>query len=191
MKDTITMVLFILVLGGVLSIVIVTSNYVTEPRIIEHNKMKIQKTVLEAQDIVFQKDEIGKVFSDNITVLNKGSETFYILKNKDIAFEISGPGLYGPIRGVIALLGDLKTIKRVRIIHQEETPGLGGEVATEKFLQRFRNKVVVPRINIVSRTIASQDNEVDALTGATMTSKAFEKILNNQIGEKTSVYRGQ
>ncbi|MDD5686549.1 MAG: FMN-binding protein [Elusimicrobia bacterium] len=190
MKNTIFMILFILVLGGVLSTVIVTVNHFTEPLIIKNNNLMIQKTVLEAQNMVFQKNEVEKIFSDNIKVIKKGSVNFYVLKNKDIAFELSGSGLWGPIKAVISLFSDLKTIKKIRIIHQEETPGLGGELANEKYLQKFHNKTVLPRINIVNRVKAEKDNEVDGITGATMTCKAFEKILNTQISEKLSVYRG-
>ena len=55
---------------------------------------------------------------------------------------------------------DLCTVERVRVLAQEETPGLGERIAGDKFLDRFRGK----RIPL---------EDVDAVTGATISSRAL------------------
>ena len=55
-------------------------------------------------------------------------------------FEFEGRGLWGPIKGLVALGPDLKTLESITIIAQEETPGLGGRISETKFLDQFRKK---------------------------------------------------
>ena len=84
---------------------------------------------------------------------------------------------------------DLKTIKGIIIIHQEETPGLGGRIAEADFLDRFETKKVFPRLTIQPPGKASGNNEVDGITGATLSCKAFEEILNREIEKYISVIK--
>jgi Na+-transporting NADH:ubiquinone oxidoreductase subunit C len=77
------------------------------------------------------------------------------------------------------------------IIHQEETAGLGGRLAERKYLSNFGGKKFTPTIEIVNRRRAEKDNEVDGITGATLTSKAFEKLINAQVMSAVAVYGGE
>ena len=82
---------------------------------------------------------------------------------------------------MIAIKPDLKTIKGITIIHQAETPGLGGRIAEPEFLDRFKGKDVFPSLMIERPGKANKNNEVDGITGATLSGKAFERILNREI----------
>ena len=91
--------------------------------------------------------------------------------------------MWGPIRGFLALEADMRTIRGVTFHEQEETPGLGGEIASVWFQEQFKGKVIeLPDgergIHIRRGGGASGPNEVDAITGATMTSKKVEVMLN-------------
>lgn len=101
-----------------------------------------------------------------------------------VAVPFSGPGVWGPIEGVLALEPDLKTIRGVRFYKQEETPGLGGEIASDWFQQQFRGKRIVsasgePGFRVRKPGTLKDDNVVDAVTGATMTSDRVEIMLND------------
>jgi Na+-transporting NADH:ubiquinone oxidoreductase subunit C len=133
---------------------------------------------------------VEQVFDQNIDVVTRAGKTFYVLKNKDVAFEFNGSGLWGPIHGVISLLSDLRTIKRIMIIHQEETAGLGGRLAERSYMVNFENKKFAPTIELVNRRKAEKDNEVDGISGATLTSKAFEKLINAQVSQYVAAYGG-
>ena len=76
------------------------------------------------------------------------------------------------------------------IIHQEETAGLGGRLAERQYLSSFDSKKFMPTIEIVNRRKAEKANEADGISGATMTSKAFEKIMNDQVGAFVAAFRG-
>jgi Na+-transporting NADH:ubiquinone oxidoreductase subunit C len=192
MRDTpLRMILFVVILGTLLSAVILVVNAYTAPRIARNSELTIKRNVLEAQGISSGPQDVEQVFERNIDVVRKGEKTYYVLKNGDIAFEFAGNGLWGPIHGVISLESDLRTIKRIMIIHQEETAGLGGRLAERSYLRNFDAKKFSPTIEIVNRRKAEKDNEVDGITGATMTSKAFERLINGQVGEYVAAYGGR
>jgi len=185
------MILFVVILGTLLSSLILVVNTYTAPRIAKNDELTIKGNVLEAQKISYGAGDVERVFSQSITVVNRQGKTFYVLKNGDIAFAFNGSGLWGPIHGVISLESDLKTIKRITIIHQEETAGLGGRLAERAYLSNFEGKKFSPTIELVNRRKAQRDNEVDGISGATMTSKAFEKLINGQVTEYVAAYGGE
>ena len=55
---------------------------------------------------------------------------------------MNGLGLWGTIWGYIALDEDRSTVYGVYFSHSSETPGLGGEIASPKFQNRFPGKTV-------------------------------------------------
>lgn len=140
--------------------------------------IKIKAGALAALKIVCTDEEVEEAFDQNIISKQENGKTYYVSRNKDIAFEISGSGLWGPISGVLALNKDQRTIKGITIIHQEETPGLGGRISEQDFLDRFKKSVFAPRLSITSAGKAETESEVDGITGATLSCKAFENILN-------------
>jgi Na+-transporting NADH:ubiquinone oxidoreductase subunit C len=190
MRDSFRMVFFVVILGMLLSAVIFEVNYLTAPRIAKNEELTVKRSILEAHAISYQESDLETLFNQNINVVKKGKKTYYVLKNRDIAFEFNGSGLWGPIRGVISLASDLQTIKKITIIHQEETAGLGGRLAERKYLSNFEGKKFMPTIEVVNRRRAEKDNEVDGITGATLTSKAFERLINAQVTEYVAAYGG-
>jgi Na+-transporting NADH:ubiquinone oxidoreductase subunit NqrC len=87
----------------------------------------------------------------------------------------------------MALSEDLQAIKGIAIIQQSETPGLGSRVLEAENLANFQDKKIVPELLIVPAGTASADNEVDAITGATLTSVALERILNKNAKQATAL----
>jgi Na+-transporting NADH:ubiquinone oxidoreductase subunit C len=181
MKDKLLMIIFVLVLGSVLTAALVVVNNVTTPIIDTYNVQRIKMSVLDVLGIPYDAENLESVFFENVDEKLKGAETFYVSKNGDIAFEISGAGLWGPIEGVMGLKNDRKTIKRIVIVRQEETPGLGGRIGEDEFLNRFLDKAVVPTLEIVAPGKAQSNNQVDGITGATMSVKALEILLNTEV----------
>jgi len=105
-----------------------------------------------------------------------------------VAVRFCGPGLWGPIEGYLVLEPDMETIRSLAITRHEETPGLGGEIASEEFRRQWGGKrIVSPEgtvgVFLTAAGTASGKNEVDAITGATMTSNALEKMINELIAK--------
>lgn len=180
MKEKISIIIFVLILGSILTAALVIANDFTAPIIAKNKELKTKISVLKGFGIEHSKDDAEKIFSENIEIVEKEDQKFYVSRNKELAFEFSGTGLWGPIHGILALQPDLETIKGITIIHQEETPGLGGRIAEKEFLDKFKGKKIVPEIRILPPDKVSKNNEVDAITGATLTCNAFEEILNGQ-----------
>jgi Na+-transporting NADH:ubiquinone oxidoreductase subunit C len=185
MKSKLSMILFVLILGSSLTTALVSVDYYTKEPIARNKRRKLQKGILSSLNIEYGENDPNEIFSANVeTIITKGDEAkkFYRSKTSgDIAFEFHGMGLWGPISGTIALSPDLQQIQGLSITHQEETPGLGGRIAEGEFLNRFEGKKVAAGIAILSPGKAKAENEVDGITGATLSCKAFEAILNEEL----------
>jgi Na+-transporting NADH:ubiquinone oxidoreductase subunit C len=95
--------------------------------------------------------------------------------------------LWGPVEGFLCFEEDMRTISAVSFYKHEETPGLGGEISSAGFTGQFEGLAAVsadgrPGIAIVGDG-ASAPNEVDAISGATMTSDKVQDMLNRVIAE--------
>lgn len=100
---------------------------------------------------------------------------------------VHGTGLWGPVWGYVALKSDFNTIFGTTYDHKGETPGLGAEIATPEFSKQFEGKQIFT--NGVFKSIMvvkgganpASTNEVDAISGGTITSKAVEEMLFKSI----------
>jgi len=111
----------------------------------------------------------------------------YIFKNGITVVPCYGAGLWGPIWGYIGLEGDLKTIKAVRFGHKGETPGLGAKISDEpSFAEAFVAKTIGEGEILFEvakpANRQTENNGVDAISGATITSQALGKTLNMWFG---------
>lgn len=188
MKRYLNMVWFILILGTLTSVVFVGMEVWTRPLIDANAANELKSIVLSANDISFTTGNISSVFDENIETEKVGEYTFYVEKNSGrVSYQFSGGGVWGPIIGIITLENDRETIRQIRIMQQEETPGLGGVVADLKYLAKYVGIMIVPQIEVnIPDSAANKPNEVDSITGATRTSKAFEQILNDSYAERVS-----
>lgn len=137
--------------------------------------------------------QLGEVFKNNVREAERGGISTYVYSSPEareriqaIALRFSGPGLWGPIKGFLALEQDMKTIRGITFYQQEETPGLGGEIVTEGFRKRFVGKTILDKDDNVGIVIckpgsAKQQNEIDGITGATMTGDKVQAMLNEAI----------
>ncbi len=190
MKEKISMIAFVIVLGTLLTGALTAVDNWTEPIIRKNEELKTKRSVLQALGIPFSPDSVVSVFQTNITEQTAGEATFYVNRDEDVAFRIAGSGLWGPITGVIALESDLATIKGITIIHQEETPGLGGRIGEKVFLDSFAGKTIVPSLSITKPGKARTDSEVDGITGATLSCNAFQRVVNSESAKYINLIKG-
>jgi electron transport complex protein RnfG len=82
-------------------------------------------------------------------------------------------------QGAITLSVGVKndgTVNGYSILAHSETPGLGAKATEENFISQFRDKKVDKFI--VVKSSASADNEIEAITGSTITSEAVANACN-------------
>ncbi|MCQ2334573.1 MAG: NADH:ubiquinone reductase (Na(+)-transporting) subunit C [Paludibacteraceae bacterium] len=107
---------------------------------------------------------------------------------KKYILPVKGAGLWGGIWGYIALNADRNTIYGAYFDHSSETPGLGGEIKTEKFQSQFAGKHILDAegqfvglaILKAGQSAEGQD-AVDAISGATITSKGVQTMILTSI----------
>ncbi len=100
------------------------------------------------------------------------------------ALPISGRGFWAPIRAVIGIEADKKTISGVAIYEQNETPGLGAEIVRPEFRNQFKGKGIVmgeKPLRIKRPGTPLDQNSVHAITGATQTSVRLENMMNEAL----------
>ncbi len=188
MIDKIKMVLFVLILGTILSSALISVNMFTTPLIEKNQAVKLQRTVLSAFGYAYDEETLDELFNTNITVAGEGETLHYIAESGLVAFPYKGKGFQGEITGIIAMESDIQTISGLAILSQVETPGLGSRIGEEPFLNQFPGQQFSPQLNFTSAGKADKKNEIDGISGATLSSKAIINILNeNFIGFKSIV----
>ena len=84
-------------------------------------------------------------------------------------------GSQGSITFSVGIMSD-GTVNGYSITNTSETPGLGIKAGDEEFYSQFQNKLV-DAFSVVKQEPAA-DNEIEAITGATITSKAVANGVN-------------
>ena len=135
MKDKILMIVFVLVLGSILTAALVAVNFYTTPVIEKNEEIATKSSILKALNISFKQDTVEDIFAGNVEEKQQEGTTYYVAKDRNIAFPYSGSGLWGPIEGIIAVQPDFETLKGITIIRQEETPGLGSRIGEAPYLE--------------------------------------------------------
>lgn len=185
MKKEVWMVTVLVLVATISAGVLGFINVTTRPIIKENEARKLRKSVLSSVNVDYNSDNLEEKFKSTIETKEiDGKEVFFHYGQdgelQEVAFKISGSGFQGPIQGIISLKPDLQTIVGLEILSQQETPGLGARITEDWFLNQFNDKVLKPRIEVVKGG-SSADNEVDAITGATRTSKSVQGIINNEV----------
>ncbi len=114
-------------------------------------------------------------------ICHKEGKTFYIIP-------VRGKGLWGPIWGYLSLEGDMNTVYGASFGHKSETPGLGAEIETANFQQEFIGKKIFDEagnfvsVSVIKGGASSTDTHgVDAISGATITSKGVSEMLKRTL----------
>lgn len=111
-----------------------------------------------------------------------------------VVLPIHGYGLWSTLYGFISLEGDLNTIEGLGFYAHAETPGLGGEVDNPRWKRQWVGKEVYsedrsePQVRLVKGGVSSdaqnKEHKVDALSGATLTSRGVEQLVNYWMGDR-------
>ena len=108
-----------------------------------------------------------------------------------VVVPVRGYGLWGTLFGYLALEGDITTVAGLGFYSHKETPGLGGEVDNAKWKALWPGVQLFdgsgdPAISLVKTRSpagsASAANEVDALSGATFTTRGVENMIRYWTG---------
>ena len=124
----------------------------------------------------FDNNPVEEVILINSEFVKDSVEVYPAFKNMEfVGAAIIGStekGFSGLIKIMVGFTPD-GTIKNIEVLEQKETPGLGTKMKDDKFLAQFRDKN--PSVFNVKPT--KDQGEIDALTGATITTRAFGEAV--------------
>lgn len=178
----------------IVAVLLALANQSLKPRQEANILLDKQKQILGALKVDYSAGNPAEIYmvlvNDTLTygdkevyVADLNGETKYILP-------LSGKGLWGGIGGYLALDEDKNTIYGVNFNHESETPGLGAKIVEMPFREQFEGKHIRNAANeVVSVAVlkagkhADGQEQVDAISGATITSSGVSTMLEVNLEE--------
>ncbi|MBU5256995.1 FMN-binding protein [Tissierella praeacuta] len=193
-------IVFMVILTAFFTFILAFLNYSTADRIAFNQEIELSKKLLyifDIQPLSENPNDINQAFMDNIDNIGSEDEPMYIYygENKEVlgyAVPISGSGLWGSIEGYVGISSDYSTILGLDFTSHSETPGLGGRISEDWYKEQFRGIDITESQNgnyIIYRPSAG--GNVDAIAGATLTSKSVSKLLNEDLDKFIKERKGE
>jgi electron transport complex protein RnfG len=138
----------------------------------------VTSSIVEGRRFEEIKDTLEKIFP-GMSDYELEDELYMIYQDGEksgYAFIASGSGYGGDIDILVGLGSDLK-IKDISILKQTETPGLGGRITENTFTDQFKG------LSASEVALRSDDGTIDAITGATISSKAVVDTVREKMIE--------
>ena len=119
---------------------------------------------------------------------NNGIKKFYTLYRADFqngttagwVAKTSGQGYADKIELIFGMDANAENVTGIFILDQKETPGLGNKISEDSWRSQFNNKSTRTPFNVVKQGKGGV-NEIDAISGATISSNAVTKLVNQAI----------
>jgi len=166
-----------------------------EERIERNQKAKLQRIILSVLQIPRNgepsDEKVNQVFETRIKSIQVEGTTLYLGYDEEgktilgYAFPVGGPGFWGPVFGMVAVDSEASKILGIAFYKHAETPGLGARITEDWFKDQFKGLPIFPVeegkkiFYLKPEGTGEAPNELDAVTGATGTSRAVEGFLNN------------
>lgn len=125
--------------------------------------------------------------------IQEGQTTYYVGYQEDqpigVALKTVGPGFQGKVTVMVGLKPDFNAITGIEVIEQIETPGLGTKIVVDPsnkadaywFPNQFKGVLTDQPIATIKNQKPTNPHQIEAITGATISSKAVADILSKGI----------
>ena len=189
-------VVYIFCLTAVLSFIVIGFAEITKERVEANKRLALERAVLEVFALAEDKSaaQLHQTFLDRTRSVDDG-EYYTLMENDTIiafAVRVEGSGFWAPIKGVVGVSADRKSITGISFYEQNETPGLGGEIANLPFRRKFEGLLIASQgdpIGIKPFGADLAENEVHAISGATQTCTRLEAIINEDLSRWLGIER--
>ncbi len=183
MKTIIHMLVTLFVIGVISGGLLSQISGWAEPQIEAHKIASTQKAIFEVQPDAKDYKKVESVSFEVYEVMNDNKEVI------GYALPYEGNGFQGKIRLMLGLTADLNQVVGLKVLEQVETPGLGTKIVNDPsnkkdskwFSSQFNGTKTEPAITAVKNQKPSKDTEIQAITGATISSKSVVAIVNSSI----------
>ena len=159
-------------------------------------KLDTKKQILYSLNIRGLADEEAEARYDEVVKEEKeiNGKQLYICEidgQPKYVLTLKGMGLWGGISGFLSVNADKKTVYGAYFNHEGETAGLGAEIKdSQEWQEKFQGKQLFAEDGsiaiAVKKKVQHPESEVDAVTGATLTSDGVSLMLQKGIEEYQS-----
>ena len=173
MKDILKLGVTLFVICAVAALVLGITNNITSPVIEERN---IQASNKSRQIVLSDAEEFKQLEGMNSDIV---VEVYEGLKGGDVigyTIKTSPKGYGGAVEVMVGISTDGK-ITGVDIGNHSETPGLGSKASEPAFKDQYLDKNVANSLLVVKGSV-NNDNEISAISGATITSNGVTSGVN-------------
>ncbi len=169
-------------------------NGVTKPIIDENNRIAEQESLINVYsdaDNFLEAKTADMLKAEGIDV-SENIEKLYIAQKdgQSVGYvaAVFSRGYGGQMKILVGIDNDLN-IKGISLVSHNETPGLGANANNPKFKDQFLVEAPRKEFNVVKR-VPNDDSEIQAITAATVTSKAVTKGVNEAVELVRSIVGG-
>ena len=177
---------------GLLTLILISSvaalHLATAERVQRNAELYLRRAVLEAAGLAPPEApaEVHALFQQTVTAVSTapdGAPDRFLVRAPDggdhgvLVFKRSGRGLWGLIDAVVAYRPATGVFGQLRLLAHNETPGLGARIE-EPWFQRQTEGKTGPFVLQPEGSHSTAPTEIDAITGATITSAAVRDMLN-------------
>ncbi|MGG7177824.1 RnfABCDGE type electron transport complex subunit G [Clostridium paraputrificum] len=176
MKENLKLGAILLLITSIAGFLLGFANDATREAIIENSRISKEdlKLILPAASSIKEsKVEGNESITEVYEALNDGNESV------GHVFKITTKGFHGPVDLVIAISKDDK-VSGMKVLSHSETPGLGAKITEPKFGSQIKDLPIEEDIEIV-KVAPSKDNQVEGVSGASVSSKAVGTAINDVI----------
>ncbi|GAA0729089.1 hypothetical protein GCM10008905_28670 [Clostridium malenominatum] len=174
-KGTIVLLLITSICGLILGVAHgATKDIIAERERLESLQLSVILPKNNANDV--------KQMDVNLEGVENVSGVFEALENGEVvghAVIVTTNGFGGPIKMTVGITKEGK-IGGIKIVSHGETPGIGTVIEDEKLLSKYRDKEIKEKLKLVKGTAAA-DNEIESITGASISSGAMVAGVNTAI----------
>jgi len=183
------MIVTLTVLGALAGIILAFVFNMADP-LIQINKEKELKaaifTVLpEARDYRTMTKELkGEVVTVYVGLDGNGTPI-------GVAFKADGNGFQGNVGIMVGLGLEYAKLKGIQVLDQVETPGLGNRILEKWFMDQFKGVEIHPKIEYIKYRKPEKPNQIQAITGATISSNAVVTNINKALKKVTELFTAE
>jgi electron transport complex protein RnfG len=182
--------------GLIAGVLLVVTFQITFPFIEANRAELLERSIFEVIPNATQKAVYTKTEADKLVLLGEQGESPFRLytgyddqnKLRGVAVEAQGQGFQDVLRIIYGYSPDCECIVGMKVLESKETPGLGDKIEKDaRFRTNFdaldvkltpdKNQLLNPVV-LVKKGQKTEKWQVEAITGATISSRAIATIIN-------------
>lgn len=185
MKENFKLGAILLLITSIAGLLLGFANDLTKEAILENSKLNKEdlKLIMPMAEAIEDTEIEGtETISEIYKATNGSGEVGYV-------FKVTTKGFHGPVDLVVAISNE-DVVTGMKVMSHSETPGLGARIVEESFRTRFNNLSIANDIEMV-KTKPQKENEVEAITGASVSSKAVGAAVTDALRFYKETIKGE